>query len=130
VLSSKASELSQGMFDAMRDLKVLLDGAGGNIGQPIGAAERNALQALADRLDTEANNFTNEEGRAGQLQTRFASERVRLQERSNLLLKEIGEQADADLAEISVQLSSLLVQYEASAKTFADLSKLSLLDYL
>jgi hypothetical protein len=29
-----------------------------------------------------------------------------------------------------VQLSSLLVQYEAAAKTFADLSKLSLLNYL
>jgi flagellar hook-associated protein 3 FlgL len=130
VLSAKASELSQGLLDTLVDLKNLIDASGGTIGQPISSADRAALQAFADQFDAEANNFTNEEGRAGQLQARFDSERVRLQQRSNLLLKEIGDQADADLAEISVQLSSLLVQYEAAAKTFADLSKLSLLNYL
>ena len=88
------------------------------------------MQAITDQLDAEANNFTNEEGRAGQLQARFDTERVRLQDRSNLLVKEIGAQADADLAEVSMQLSALMVQYQAAAKTFADLSKLSLLDYL
>jgi len=129
-LSAKASELSDELFSALRDLKNLLDAAGGTIGQPISGADTTALQVIAKRLDEEANNFTNEEGRAGQLQTRFSAERVRLQERSNLLLSEIGNQADADLAEISVRLSSLLVQYEAAGKTFADLSKLSLLDYL
>lgn len=130
ILSNKASELSSGLFDTLKELKLMIDGAGGTIGQPITSAQRDMLQGLADRLEAEANHFTNEEGRAGQLQTRFAGERVRLQERSNLLLKEIGEQADADIASISVRLSSLLVQYEASAKTFADLSKLSLLNYL
>jgi flagellar hook-associated protein 3 FlgL len=130
VLSAKASELSQGLFDTLRDLKDLLDGAGGALGQPISGADRTALQDLANRLDAEANSFTNEEGRAGQLQSRFETELVRLQQRSSLLVKEIGDQADADLAEVSVQLSALLVQYEAAAKTFADLSKLSLLKYL
>ena len=130
VLSAKASELSQGLFDVLADLKTMLDGAGGTIGQPISAAQTAALQDFAARLDEEASNFTNEEGRAGQLYKRFSAERVRLQERSNLLLKEIGDQADADIAEISVKLSTLLVQYEAAAKTFSELSKLSLLDYL
>ena len=130
ILSAKASELSQGLFDTLSDLADLIDAAGGQIGQPISGADRTALQQLADRLDAEANKFTNEEGRAGQLQKRFSAERVRLQERSNLLLKEIGDQADADVAMISVQLSALLVQYEAAAKTFSDLSKLSLLKYL
>lgn len=130
VLSAKASELSQGLFDTLSQLADLVDANGGTIGQPISAADRTALQQFADQLDAEANNFTNEEGRAGQLQARFDAERVRLQERSNLLVKEIGDQADADVAEISIQLSSLLVQYEAAAKTFSDLSKLSLLNYL
>jgi flagellar hook-associated protein 3 FlgL len=130
VLSAKASELSQGLFDTLGDLADLIDAAGGQIGQPISGADRAALQQLADRLDAESNTFTNEEGRAGQLQKRFGAERVRLQERSNLLLKEIGEQADADIAMVSVQLSALLVQYEAAAKTFSDLSQLSLLKYL
>jgi flagellar hook-associated protein 3 FlgL len=130
VLSAKASELSQGLFTTLSDLGDLIDAAGGQIGQPISGADRAALQQLADRLDEESNKFTNEEGRAGQLQKRFSAERVRLQERSNLLLKEIGDQADADVAMVSVQLSALLVQYEAAAKTFSDLSQLSLLKYL
>jgi len=130
VLSAKASEMSQGVFGALADLKNLLTAAGGTIGQPISGSQTAALTALAERLDLEATKFTNEEGRAGQLQARFESERVRLQQRSNLLLKEIGDQADADVAEVSVKLSSLLVQYEAAAKTFSELSKLSLLKYL
>lgn len=129
-LSAKASEMSQGLFNTLSSLKALLDGSGGTIGQPISAAHNAALQNFADRLDTEATKFTNEEGRAGQLQKRFDAERVRLQERSNLLLKEIGDQADADVAEVSIKLSSLLVQYEAAAKTFSELSQLSLLKYL
>ena len=85
---------------------------------------------FAEALEAEANHFTNEQGRAGQLQNRFETELVRLEERSNLLTKEIGDQADADLAQVSIQISTLMVQYEAAAKTFADLSRLSLLDYL
>ncbi len=130
VISAKASELSQGLFDALSDLKLMLDAAGGTIGQPINSTQRTQLQGIADRLDEQADNFTNEEGRAGQLQKRFETERVRLQERSNLLLKEIGDQADADVASISVKLSALMTQYQAAAKTFSELSKLSLLDYL
>jgi flagellar hook-associated protein 3 FlgL len=129
-LASKASEMAQPLFDTLRQLKILVDGAGGELPAPLTGAQRDALQQLAAQLDSAATNFTNAEGRAGQLEHRFTGERTRLQARSNLLLKEIGEQADADLAMVSVQISSLLVQYEASAKTFSDLSKLTLLDYL
>lgn len=130
VLSAKASELSQGLFDTLKDLANLIDSAGGQIGQPIDGATTTALLQIAERLDAESSKFTNEEGRSGQLQKRFDNERVRLQDRSILLTKEIGDQADADLAMVSIQLNTLLVQYEAAAKTFADLSQLSLLKYL
>lgn len=129
-LAAKASEMSQGLFDTLADLKDLLDAAGGSIGQPITTAQTQALLSIAQRLETESANFVTEEGRAGQLQKRLEDDRTRLQERSSLLTKEIGDQADADLAEVSVRLSTLMVQYEAAAKTFSDLSKLSLLDYL
>lgn len=129
-LSAKASELSQGLLSTIASIGDLIDANGGQLGQPIGAANITALQAFAAQLDEESSKFTNEEGRAGQLQKRFDGDRVRLQERSNLLLKEIGDQTDADVAMVSVQLSALLVQYEAAAKTFADLSQLSLLKYL
>ncbi|WP_395646329.1 flagellin [Terricaulis sp.] len=129
-LADKASDMAQPLFDTIKQLKSLLDGSGGTIGAPISTTQTDTLTVIAEQLEREANDFTSAEGRTGQLQTRFSAERVRLQDRSNLLLKEIGDQADADIAEISVQINSLLVQYQASAKVFADLSQLSLLDYL
>ncbi len=129
-LSAKASELGGDLFGTLRDLKLMLDNAGGSIGQPIGDSQRTQLLNIVTQLESEAQTFTSEEARIGQLQVRFGEERVRLQERSDLLTKEIGDRADADLAEVSVRLSALMVQYEAAAKTFADLSKLSLLNYL
>lgn len=129
-LADKASEMSQPLFDTIKQLKVLLDASGGALGSPLTTAQTDQLTTIAAALEGEANSFTTAEGRTGQLQTRFSAERIRLQDRSNLLLKEIGSQADADIAEISVQINSLLVQYQASAKVFSDLSQLSLLQYL
>jgi flagellar hook-associated protein 3 FlgL len=129
-LAPKASELSQGMFAAMKQLKQLLDANGGQIGQPIDPAVQTQLQTLAATLNKQANVFTSAEGASGQLQTRFESEATRLQQRSDLLTTEIGNQKDADIAQVSVQLNLLTTQYQAAAKTFSDLSKLTLLDYL
>ena len=53
-----------------------------------------------------------------------------MEAQSDLLSKEIGDETDADLAEVSIRLNTLLAQYEASAKTFAELSQLSLLRYI
>lgn len=130
VVSAKASEMSQGLFDALKQLKTLLNSSGGTIGQPITPAAQDTLQYIAGLLDSEATNFTTEEGRAGQIQKRFEAELTNLQTRSDLLTKEIGDEADADIGEVSMKLSTLLAQYQAAAKTFSELSKLSLLDYL
>jgi flagellar hook-associated protein 3 FlgL len=129
-LAPKASDISQGLFDAMKQLQQLLTANGGTIGQPIDPALQTQLQTIAASLDKQANTFTSAEGQAGQLQTRFESEATRLQERSDLLTTEIGNQKDADIAQVSVQLNLLTTQYQAAAKTFSDLSKLTLLDYL
>lgn len=129
-LAAKASELATPLFNTLRQLKDLVDAAGGELPAPLTQAQIDTLQGFAAQLEDEARTFTNAEGRAGQLQKRFAGERVRLQDRSNLLLKEIGELADADVAQVTIQLNSLLTQYQAAAKTFSDLSQLSLLDYL
>lgn len=129
-LSAKASELSDGLFATLKALADLVDANGGAIGQPISTGDHQVLQQLASQFDEHANRFSTEEGRVGSLQSHFEQERVRLENRSNLLVKEIGDQADADVAEISIQLNALLVQYEAAAKTFSELSNLSLLNYL
>ena len=130
VVAKKASELSQGMFDAMRDLQVLINSNGGAIGQPITGAQQASLQSIVDRLNSQASAFNTESGRAGQVQAQLKTQSTQLQARSDLLAKEIGDQRDADLAQVSIQLNLLMTQYQASAKTFADLSKLTLLNYL
>lgn len=130
VLAKKASDLSQGLFDAMKSLQQLLNASGGEIGQPISAADQATLLGIASQLDTQASAFDTESGRAGQLQSRLDTQSAQLQARSDLLTKEIGDQRDADLAQVSIQLNLLMTQYQASAKTFVDLSKLSLLNYL
>lgn len=130
VLSKKASELSDGLFETMMQIKTLLDVAGGSIGSPLSGAQTDQLAQLALRLEGEAAKFVTEEGRAGQLSSRFEAEQIRLGVRSDLLTKEIGVQADADVAMASVKLATLMTQYQATAKTFAELSQLTLLDYL
>jgi flagellar hook-associated protein 3 FlgL len=130
VVAAKASDLSQALFNTMRSMHAMIEGAGGEIGQPISSAQRDALLAFASQLDSHSADFINEEARAGQLQKRLEADADRLQSQSDLLTKEIGEQADADLAEVSIRLSALMTQYEAAAKTFSELSRLTLLDYL
>jgi|CXWL01.1.fsa_nt_gi flagellin-like hook-associated protein FlgL len=129
-LAAKASELSTDLFNTLRQLKHMLDGAGGTLGSPMTGSYTDVLMNIAADLDGHAKDFVTEEGRTGQLQERFAQERGRLTARSDLLSKEIGDQTDADLAEVSIRLNTLLAQYEAAAKTFAELSQLSLLKYI
>jgi flagellin-like hook-associated protein FlgL len=88
------------------------------------------VQALAAQVEGAAKQITAAEGRSGQVQRRVADERERLEARSNLLTKEIGDAADADVPTIALRLSQLQAQYEATAKVFSDLSKLSLLKFL
>ena len=105
-------------------------GAGGTLGSPMTGSYNGVLQNIAADLEFHAKSFVNEEGRTGQLQKRFEDDRLRLEARSDLLTKEIGDQTDANMAEVSIRINTLLTQYEAAAKTFAELSQLSLLKYL
>ncbi|MGE3143186.1 MAG: flagellin [Hyphomonadaceae bacterium] len=129
-LADKASTLSQGVFDAMKALKNLIDSWGGNIPTSLSQSDRDQLLTVAQSIDTASNVFIGAEGNAGQLQQRIANEQTRLQDRSTLLQKEISDQADADPAQLSIQINTLLVQYQATAKTFSDISSLSLVNFL
>jgi flagellar hook-associated protein 3 FlgL len=130
MVAPKASELAQGLLDTFESMHALIEFHGGAIGQPIPPAARDALLVFAAALDGHAEDLTSEEASIGQIEKRLEGEVERLQVQSDFLTKAIGEQADADLAEVSIRLSSLMTQYEAAAKTFAELSRLTLLDYL
>jgi len=130
VLAKRASDMSQGLFDTLKSLQVMLNSSAGGLGQPISAANQDTLNAIAAQLDAQASSFNSESGRAGQIQAQLETQSTQLQARADLLTKEIGDQRDADPAALSVQLNLLMTQYQASAKIFADLSKLTLLNYL
>lgn len=129
-LADKASNLSTGLFDVFREMKLLIDSWGPSPPGVIDSSLRAQLQEFAGRLDSARDVLIGAQGRAGQLETRLIAERQRLNDRSLLLQKEIGDQADADPAQLSIQINTLLAQYQATAKTFADISSLSLLHYL
>lgn len=129
-LADKASEIVTPLFNLMQSFKAMLDSAGGRLGEDFTPAQKSQLENMASELDAAVAQVTSAEARTGQLQARIESEYQRLKARSNLLNKEIGEQTAADIPLISIQLSTLQAQYEATAKVFSDLSRLSLLDYL
>lgn len=129
-LAPKASDLSGELFEAFRELKLLVDTWGGSPPDAISTQLRAQLQNIAFRLDGARDDLIGAQGSAGQLETRLVAERKRLADRSLLLQKEVGDQSDVDPAELSIQINTLLAQYQATAKTFADISSLSLLDYL
>ncbi len=84
-LANKASEISQPLFDQLRTLADMVDLAGGELPAPMSGEQRDALQVIAGLLEAEVDTFNNAEGRAGQLESRFAAERSRMTTRSNLL---------------------------------------------
>ena len=130
VLAKRASDMSQGLFDVMKNLQVLLNSSAGGMGQPISQVNQDTLNSMAAALDAQASAFDTESGHSGQIQAQLKTQSTQLQAQSDLLTKEIGDQRDTDPAALSVQLNLLMTQYQASAKVFADLSKLTLLNYL
>lgn len=129
-LADKASEVGAGLLTALRDLKVVIDAAGGRLTDDITPTQKTQLEQIADALIAAANVVTASEGRTGQLAKRIDDERTRLTARANLLSRELAQETSADIPRISIELSTLEAQYQATAKIFSDLSKLTLLNFL
>jgi flagellar hook-associated protein 3 FlgL len=129
-VGDKVSSVGTDLFDAMRSLKQLVDAAGGALPQPLTAAQKTALQAIATQLSTASSTITNAQGVNGQLQNTVAATATRLTARSDMLNKTVSDVADANLADVATRISAVQVQYQAVAQTYSKLSHLSLLDFL
>ncbi|MBI1251722.1 MAG: hypothetical protein GC189_09650 [Alphaproteobacteria bacterium] len=129
-LADRASDIAGGAYNALQGLKIAIDAAGGALPNQLTADQRALLEDFARQLEAAASEFSSAEGRTGQLHQALEREGVRLEARNIVFEGAISEQADADIAALSIQLSSLTTQYEASAKVFAQLSRLTLLNYL
>jgi len=118
------------LFDAFRDLKTLLDANGGALPKPLGAADKTALQAAIAKIDISTAAIGQAQARNGDLQNRVETESAAATKRVDALTKSVGDQVDADLAALSVRLSALQVQYQASATTFSRLKDMNLMNFL
>lgn len=103
-LAAKASELSTGLFDTLRELKIMLDGTGGALGSAAGRRQTDMLNTLAAQLDNHAKDFVTEEGRAGELPEPLRAAATACERAAGSISEKDGEQTDADLAEVSIRL--------------------------
>lgn len=129
-VADRAVDVAGGLFDAIRDIKVLLDANGGALGKPPTPALRTALEAAMTKLDQAAKTLTQAQARNGDLQNRVDREITASDDRTSLLQKTIGEAVDADLPALSIRLNQLMTQYQASASTFAQIRDMTLLNFL
>jgi flagellar hook-associated protein 3 FlgL len=129
-VGEKASDVSTGLFDAMRSIKQLIDAAGGTLPNPMTAAQKTALNGFAQNLLDARQTLLVAQGRNGEVSKSVDAKQTNLSAQSNALEKLVGDTANADLAQVASQISSTQVQYQAIAQTFSSLSKLSLLDFL
>jgi flagellar hook-associated protein 3 FlgL len=129
-VAERGVDIGATLFDGMRDLKVLLDAYGGALGKPLTPAQKAALEAIVNKLAQADSELTQAQSRNGSLQNRVARELEISDSRAVLLEKTIGEAVDADLGQVSITLSQLRTQYQASASTFANLRDLNLMNYL
>jgi flagellar hook-associated protein 3 FlgL len=129
-VAERASDLSTGLFDTMRTLKQFVDTQGGSLPQTLTTAQITALQAAVTGLTTARDTLVIAQGRNGEVQKRVEADGARMSTRADALAKTVSDQADADLAEVAMKISSKEVQYQAVAQTFVKLSQLSLLNFL
>jgi flagellar hook-associated protein 3 FlgL len=129
-LGDNAKDLTWTTYQAMRDLQVLLDSAGGKLGASLTTIQTDALNSIAERLSQGATNIRQAEGKNGLIEARIQDLTNRFEARGNMMRNEVALQTEADLAEVALRLSSLQTQYQATAQTFSQLSKMTLLDFL
>lgn len=126
----KASEFATDLFVAIGQVQEVLLAAPGDFGSPLSAAATATLNAAISTLDGGLVATRNAQGRNGVVLQRSEAFAVRERSRADLLTRELGKVADADLAVVAMQLSAAQTQYEAAAQVFSQIRELSLVNFL
>ncbi len=124
-----ASSFSSALMDAFRQFQVYVQ-ANGSFGQKLTDAQTTFLTGLVQTVTTATAPIHNAQGINGQANQAIKSSRERLEATEGALQKLVDDVETADIAEAMSRLQAAQVQYQASAQTFAQLSRLSLLDFL
>ena len=125
-----ASDMAADMFQKIKDIKAYHDGAGGPLQGPLSETQsaylRSTVQGLID-AGSAMTGFTASNGRvARQVENALA----RHEESDTFVKTFIGNIEDADLADAVSRLTMNQLQSQATAKVIAQLSRISLLDYI
>lgn len=129
-LAPRASQFAASAFEAIRDLVAIAGGAGASLPSPITQTQQEQLILAADALYAAHGEVLAAQAANGDLWRRTDEEGVRLGAQADTLAKALGDQVDADLAEVATRLAQLQTQFQASAQTFAQLRNLTLLNFL
>jgi len=130
IVGPLASDIATGLFETLREFKRLINSEGGSLASPLTGAQRDTLLATLDALKGERTTLLSAQARNGNVQARIEAHIDKQENRAQLFTKVLGETADADLAEVSTELTAVQSQYEAVASVFATLRELTLLNYL
>lgn len=129
-VAEQAREFARSTLVMMRELKRMLDANGGTFPQQMSGELRGQLSSMLEVTDKATSDLVAAQGRNGAMQKRVEMERTRLSERVDFLQAQVGEAADANLAEIAMRIASAQTQYQAAARVFSQIAELSVLNFL
>ncbi len=125
-----ASELGGPAFEALRQIMAFNAGPDGPFGHDLSEAQSSFLSSMVPQL-TAVHSGINEKLAANGVAYRAASDAVeRHGDMQSTLAAMISDIEDVDMAEAITRLNNAQIALQASAKTFATVQGLSLLDYL
>ncbi len=120
-----ASDVGTNLIPAFRTLA-----EAGPFGDKLTDDQKAAIQTALDQLDTGLSDVRNVNAANGRRQNQVDSLSTRASERSDLLTEVIGGVEDADLGQVAIDITQRQTVLEASYSVFAQLSSLSLTNYL
>lgn len=120
-----ANEAGSGLFDAFRKLA-----EAGSIGDEPNAAQLTALKDAMGLLDTGLEQLRGVNAANGRKQADIEATQARIGGRMVLLKDVIGQNEDADMGQVAIEIAQHQATLQASYSVFAQLSKLSLANFL
>lgn len=129
-VAEQAADFARGTLAVMRDMQAAFKANGGSFDSPLTPSQRTRLNGWVEAIDKGIADFLGAQARNGALQSRVEAEQVRISERIDFMQGQLSKAADADMAEIAMRLAAVQTQYQAAGRVFAQLSELSLINFL
>jgi flagellar hook-associated protein 3 FlgL len=129
-MSGSAREIFGPFIDMLRDIRRWEQDNAAPLNGRLTNAQMTYLQGLVPQITAVHSGVIDQEAAAGTRAKQLELSILANEEKITALNQTIGEQENADLAEVSAKLNAARVQYEASASIFGQLRNLNLLQFL